>query len=305
MNYCCTMPDPGGFGNITNAPLFVDAASGNLHLQPNSPCINAGLNAYAAGLTDPEGNPRIAGGTVDIGAYEFQRPAWVIPIAWLQQYGLATDGSADALDPDGYGLNNWQEWRCDTNPTNALSVLRLLAPVCDGTNVTVSWESVTGVSYFLERSMDLAASPPFTLLATNLAGQAEPQTLLRPLLPSPRLSARGPPRVRTRSFRSCLWALRDAVNDFGALWFLAHSPAASRLIAHLCSFGRAFAFCPFAPAPCDADLAVRLRLSSFTPSGTFHPDRPCPCRAHQGRPAGASGWARRPDPVALAVRPYQ
>jgi hypothetical protein len=72
LNYCCTTPQPNGFGNITNAPLFVDLASGNLRLQFNSPCINAGNNDYASDGTDLDGNPRIVGGTVDIGAYEYQ-----------------------------------------------------------------------------------------------------------------------------------------------------------------------------------------------------------------------------------------
>ena len=165
----CTTPSIG-FGNITNEPAFVDLSAGNLRLQSNSPCINAGRNDVARGAVDLDGNPRITGGTVDIGASEFQSPQSTISYAWLQQYGLPTDGSADHTDPDADGLDTWQEWRCQTNPTNALSVLRLLSVARDGAGVSVSWASVPDVSYFLERSPNLA-SAPFTLLATNLAGQ--------------------------------------------------------------------------------------------------------------------------------------
>jgi len=61
-----TTPQPtNGVGNITNAPLFVDRASGNLRVQSNSPCINVGNNTYVSGSTDLDGRPRIAGGTVE------------------------------------------------------------------------------------------------------------------------------------------------------------------------------------------------------------------------------------------------
>jgi hypothetical protein len=156
--------------------VFVDFSGGNLRLQSGSPCINAGnnsylTNSYFTNAVDLDGNPRIVGATVDIGAFEFQSPTSVISYAWLQQYGLPTDGSADFTDPDGDGLNNWQEWRCGTDPTNALSALRMLAPLPGGTNVTMTWQSVAGVSYFLERATNLSAPTAFTLLETNIPGQ--------------------------------------------------------------------------------------------------------------------------------------
>jgi len=66
--YCCTFPPlTNGVGNISGDPLF----STNFFLQEISPCRNAGDNAYAPMPVDLAGNPRIIGGTVDMGCYEF------------------------------------------------------------------------------------------------------------------------------------------------------------------------------------------------------------------------------------------
>ncbi|MDP2896195.1 MAG: right-handed parallel beta-helix repeat-containing protein [bacterium] len=98
--YCCIQGwEGGGWMNITEDPLFVDAKNGNFRLLPFSPCIGAGDN-WAAHLpeTDIAGMPRIMFGgwwptadiaahiagtpgivlgkwrpAVDIGAYEFYR----------------------------------------------------------------------------------------------------------------------------------------------------------------------------------------------------------------------------------------
>ena len=99
-----------------------------------------------SGRADLDGNPRIVGGTWTW-ALRVSAPAR-LSYAWLQRYGLPTDGSADYADPDADGHNNWQEWRCRTDPTNALSVLRLLSARPAGTNVTVTWQSVAGVNYY-------------------------------------------------------------------------------------------------------------------------------------------------------------
>ncbi len=126
LDYSCTTPLPtNGVGNITRDPLFVSYANGNVRLQPNSPCINAGNNAYVTTVTDLDGNPRVAGGTVDIGAYEYQTPAIQIP----PQTQTAEAGSAVGLWVEASGsaplfyawcLNGTNFISCSTNRELAL-----------------------------------------------------------------------------------------------------------------------------------------------------------------------------------------
>jgi hypothetical protein len=76
----------GGFDGMENLnvdPMFVSPAGNDYHLSVDSPLINAGNNS-APHLTefDLEGNPRIIGVTVDMGAYE-------------------SDGSCSEVDNDG------------------------------------------------------------------------------------------------------------------------------------------------------------------------------------------------------------
>jgi hypothetical protein len=170
-SYSCTMPLPaGGKGSFTNAPLFVDPSGGDFHLQPTSPCINSGGIGYVVGSYDLDGNPRIQGGTVDVGAYELQNPTSVLSYAWLQQFDLPVDGSADFADSDGDGMNNWQEWVAGTNPTNAASLLTLTVPTLTPGRVTLSWSSVTNRNYFVQRATDLSVRAPFALLQNNIKG---------------------------------------------------------------------------------------------------------------------------------------
>ena len=68
----------GTNGNISVDPLLV--AADDFHLLSGSPCINAGTNSVISpGQLDLDGQVRIAGGTVDIGADEFGSalPFWL------------------------------------------------------------------------------------------------------------------------------------------------------------------------------------------------------------------------------------
>jgi predicted outer membrane repeat protein len=95
----------GGAGNIGSNPNFVDpdgpdgilgTADDNLRLSLGSPSINAGDNSAIPPevTTDLDGNPRIAFGIVDMGAYEFRCPGDIAAF-----YGdVNSDGTVNFTD---------------------------------------------------------------------------------------------------------------------------------------------------------------------------------------------------------------
>nr|NIW46316.1 hypothetical protein [Gammaproteobacteria bacterium]NIW97089.1 hypothetical protein [Phycisphaerae bacterium] len=88
INYCCIegwTGDLGGSGNIGTDPCFVEQGcwdvngvwiEGDYHLLLGSPCIDAGDPDYILepDETDLDGNPRVIGGRIDMGAYEYFSP---------------------------------------------------------------------------------------------------------------------------------------------------------------------------------------------------------------------------------------
>jgi hypothetical protein len=176
LSYCCTYPYPAGPnspGCITNEPLFVDT-NGDFHLQSNSPCINSGNHVFVSIATDFDGNPRIVGGNVDPGAYEYQNPGSVISYAYLQQYGLPTDGSVDYASLNGAPYTVYQDWVAGLNPTNPASTFILSLMPAAPTNfikgLTVSWQGTTNIYYNLQRSTNLSAQPAFSTIQPNIIG---------------------------------------------------------------------------------------------------------------------------------------
>ena len=123
----------GGFtgeGNIDADPCFVDPGywytdgvwvDGDYHLLPDSPCINAGdpNHPYDPNETDLDDKPRIIGGRIDMGAYEYlplipagarfiphtvnlaSKGKWIACYIWLpEDYDVAD------IDPNSILLEN-------------------------------------------------------------------------------------------------------------------------------------------------------------------------------------------------------
>ncbi len=179
LSFCCLTPPAGS--SFTNEPLFVNSASGDFHLQPVSPCINSGVNVYVTNgpvniTTDFDGLPRIVAGTVDVGAFEVQAPYSSIPFLWFWQHNVPIDPTVDTDDPDSDHFNNFSEWRAGTDPSDALSLLQVYppAPTNGAPGLNITWQSVIGKQYVLERGENL--SLPFSVIQSNILAESTPTT---------------------------------------------------------------------------------------------------------------------------------
>jgi hypothetical protein len=99
-----------------------------------------------------------------------------IPDWWMALYfghALAQSGDLSRAqdDADGDGFNNWQEWIAGTDPRDAASALRLRLAALTTSGVTLTWQSVNGVSYLLQRGSDLGSQPAFLSIQSNIVGQ--------------------------------------------------------------------------------------------------------------------------------------
>ncbi|MFH0908102.1 MAG: PKD domain-containing protein [bacterium] len=181
---CCTVPDPGGVGNITNAPGIVSV--GNPRLLEGSACLNAGSNDFVSWALDRDDEPRTNGAAVDIGSDEY----WASGITGTLTAGILVDctnvatGVAVEFQTDMEGRAQGYTWSFGDGgyATNECLVLHAFATagvydvVLEVSNYAVRVTATVQVVVFLESPTHYVAPggghmAPFTnwvTAATNI-----------------------------------------------------------------------------------------------------------------------------------------
>jgi len=139
--------------NISQNPLFVlsatDSEEGDYHLLPDSPCINAGDPDFAdSDKMDIDGQPRVSGGRIDIGADEVLSKIYVTKpaggetwasgstheIKWIS-YAVGSVDTVDILLSTSGGAD-WQT--IEKSTPNTGSKMCTLPETADSNNCLVS-----------------------------------------------------------------------------------------------------------------------------------------------------------------------
>lgn len=166
-----TPPQPAP-GVINADPVFSNSSAGDLRLRPESPCYNAGnpmSTTATVSKTDLGGNPRIAEGRIDMGAYEIPIP---VPATIIQQPAVLQTvcaGSVATFTVVARGTNlryQWSKGSIDNLLTGQTSAtLTLLNSRPSDTGIYFCW--ITGdEGNVLTHAAMLSVTPGCTLFAT-------------------------------------------------------------------------------------------------------------------------------------------
>ena len=92
-------------------------------------------------------------------------PEW-----WLSSHGLTngTPGQEELLDGDSDGMLAWEEWVCDTDPTDGNSVLQITNVGSDGSGIRVDWKGGAQAFQSLERRTNLVSGSSWIPIFANM-----------------------------------------------------------------------------------------------------------------------------------------
>jgi Right handed beta helix region len=150
----------------------VTGFGGTVNFATSLPAIVPAGQIITATATDPGGNTSALSPGVAVTATDSVGDG--IPDAWrAAQFGgsgtTTNSQSCATCDPDHDGMNNLQEFLAGTDPNHAGSVLHISALTITNADVTISFQSATGIVYRVEARDDVAGGG-WSLLADQLLG---------------------------------------------------------------------------------------------------------------------------------------
>ncbi len=146
-----------GNGNIDDDPRLT---RDGIHLQGNSPCINAGNpnNDYSVQI-DIDGESRLAGLHADIGCDEYiDTDSDLMPDWWEERYWGANTAGAPDSNPDSDTHTNLGEYIADTNPLQGpLGYYVSLTGNDDWDGLSSEWDGVHGPKRTIQAGIEVTA----------------------------------------------------------------------------------------------------------------------------------------------------
>ncbi len=175
------------YDDFDRDPFFVNTSTGDLHLAAYSPLVNSGsTNGYNLN-TDLDGNVRVVGTNIDIGAYEFQSTATPVVARVYKQRSCDPGGTIQSFVFDtgtnNYGFTTYQ-WEVNRNDGLGFRTLSSDSVHSNVTTATLTFvrppTSLNGFRYrirasgptysYVSSSLVLSAAAPIVYVRANATG---------------------------------------------------------------------------------------------------------------------------------------
>jgi hypothetical protein len=181
--------DPLNWSSATAPPPLMSSLAPNVRFLIEEPVemvpsgqvqVRGGVWSGAVAVQEPatdvflrasDAAGRIANGNLFTVESSADADADGMPDAWEIRY-FGTTATLPHADSDGDGLDNLEEFRAGTNPSEPASLLHIQAVRVSGADVVIQFASVAGKAYRLERAQGLA-QPEWTAAIGNFPGTGE------------------------------------------------------------------------------------------------------------------------------------
>lgn len=120
-------------------------------------------------------------GVVRVVSLEQDSNADGLPDWWEERYFEGPTNANAALDSDGDGMSNGQEYLASTNPQDSASILRVLSAAVESGGFKVSFPTVQGVVYRVLRSDELSS---WVAVGADIPGTGADAVVLDPAAPN-------------------------------------------------------------------------------------------------------------------------